>query len=220
MCACLHSSRSLRGLLFLLSILAIGVTAADAPKTRPKPGAAPSTRRDRDREKDKDKDKEKEKEDLSTTAIAARAKDSVVVISHFGREGKSDGLGTGFVISTNGLIATSLHVIGEGRPITLETTDGRHPEVLEIHAWNRHYDLAILKVKGPLPPAIPLGDSDLLKQGEEVVAIGNPLGLEHSVVHGVVSARREIEGVDMIQVAIPIEPGNSGGPLMLSLIHI
>src|SRR5439155_11798783 len=62
--------------------------------------------------------------------------------------------------------------------------------------------------------ALPLGDSDTLEQGQQVVAIGNPHGLTHSVVAWVVSGRREIEGRKMIQLAIPIEPGNSGGPLL------
>src|SRR5262249_16618857 len=63
-------------------------------------------------------------------------------------------------------------------------------------------------------PALELGDSDALKQGQPVVAVGNPQGLERSVVSGVVSGRRTIEGESMIQLAIPIEPGNSGGPLL------
>ncbi|MGH7139793.1 MAG: trypsin-like peptidase domain-containing protein, partial [Pirellulales bacterium] len=64
-----------------------------------------------------------------------------------------------------------------------------------------------------LPP-LELGDSDTLKQGQPVVAVGNPHGLNHSIVTGVVSGQREIDGRQMIQLAIPIEPGNSGGPLL------
>jgi len=59
-----------------------------------------------------------------------------------------------------------------------------------------------------------LGDSDSLKQGSHVVAMGNPQGLEFSVVEGVVSARRDFEVAEMIQLAMPVEPGNSGGPLL------
>src|SRR5262249_19052604 len=59
-----------------------------------------------------------------------------------------------------------------------------------------------------------LGDSDRLKNGQAVVALGNPRGLTHSVVAGVVSGQPKIEGRPMIQIAIPIEPGNSGGPLL------
>ncbi|MBU6400913.1 MAG: trypsin-like peptidase domain-containing protein, partial [Verrucomicrobia bacterium] len=150
----------------------------------------------------------------SVEAIADLARPSVVTILHFGRDGKQDGEGAGFVVGTNGLIATSLHVIGEARPITVEMADGQRPEVTGIYAWDRKLDLAIIEVAAKDLTALPLGDSDTLRQGAAVVAIGNPLGLEHSVVAGVVSARRELDGVEMIQVAIPIEPGNSGGPLL------
>ena len=187
-------------LLSLLSavLIALPVRGADSPKPKKK-GATQSTPKP---------------VDDSAQTVAAKARDSVVVISHFGREGKTDGVGTGFVVSSDGLIATSLHVIGEGRPVVVEGTGGRKLEVIEVVGWDRRNDLALLRVRATGLAALPLGDSDALKAGEDVVAIGNPMGLEHSVVRGVVSARREIEGVDMIQVAIPIEPGNSGGPLI------
>jgi S1-C subfamily serine protease len=74
--------------------------------------------------------------------------------------------------------------------------------------------LALLRIAAKGLPALTLADSDALRQGQAVVAVGNPLGLRHSVVAGVVSARREIEGRKMIQLAIPVEPGNSGGPVL------
>jgi S1-C subfamily serine protease/regulator of sirC expression with transglutaminase-like and TPR domain len=153
-------------------------------------------------------------EAASIEVLTASALKSVVVIRHFGRDGKEDGVGAGFVISEDGLIATSLHVIGEARPITVQLADGRQHEVTEVFASDRNFDLAIIRIAASKLPALPLGDSDTLKQGAAVIALGNPLGLERSVVRGVVSARREVEGVEMIQVAIPIEPGNSGGPLL------
>jgi regulator of sirC expression with transglutaminase-like and TPR domain len=137
-----------------------------------------------------------------------------VVIKQFGRDGREDGVGAGFIISEDGLVATSLHVIGEARPITVQLADGKRHEVTEVFASDRNFDLAIVRIAARKLPALQLGDSDSLKQGASVIALGNPLGLEHSVVRGVVSARREMDGVAMIQVAIPIEPGNSGGPLL------
>ena len=145
--------------------------------------------------------------------LARRIRPSVVVVSHFGRDGKEDGVGAGFIISSNGLIATSLHVIGEARPVMVKLANGSEHEVTEIHAWDRNLDLAIVRIEGRDLPALALGDSDQLAQGSAVVAMGNPLGMQHSIVQGVVSARRDFEGVEMIQLAIPIEPGNSGGPL-------
>lgn len=154
------------------------------------------------------------KSNKSIEALTAVAMKSVVVIQHFGRDGKEDGVGAGFVISPDGLIATSLHVIGEARPIAVQFPDGSQREVTEVHAWDRKFDLAIIRVKGWPLPALTIGDSDALKQGAAVIALGNPVGLKHSVVQGVLSARREVEGNEMLQVAIPIEPGNSGGPLL------
>ncbi len=153
-------------------------------------------------------------QDKSVEALAEAARQSVVVISHFGRDGKEDGIGAGFIVSSNGLIATSLHVIGEARPITVQLANGKRYQATEVHAWDRKLDLAIVRIAAEKLPALTLGDSDTLKQGTLVVAMGNPLGLEGSIVQGVVSARREFEGVEMIQLAIPIEPGNSGGPLL------
>src|SRR5687767_3678308 len=146
--------------------------------------------------------------------LAPRIRPSVVVVSHFGRDGKEAGVGAGFIISSNGLIATSLHVIGEARPVIVKLASGREHEATEIHAWDRNLDLAIVRIDARNLPALALGDSDQLAQGSAVVAMGNPLGMQHSIVQGVVSARRDFEGVAMIQLAIPIEPGNSGGPLV------
>lgn len=150
----------------------------------------------------------------SVDTLAEVAKRSVVIISFHGREGRREGVGTGFAVAPGGYVATNLHVVGEARPIRVETAAGKSHEVLAIHASDRHRDLAILQIDDPNLPVLPLGNSDELKEGEEVVAIGNPHGLAHSVVSGVVSAKREIDGRPMIQLAIPIEPGNSGGPLL------
>jgi regulator of sirC expression with transglutaminase-like and TPR domain len=152
--------------------------------------------------------------DKSVEALAELARPSVVVIFHFGRDGKEDGVGAGFIVSNDGLVATSLHVIGEARPIAVRLSDGKRHEVTEIYAWDRKLDLALIRIDAKDLSALRLGDSDALKQGAPVVAMGNPLGLEHSIVQGVVSARREFDGLELIQLAIPIEPGNSGGPLL------
>jgi len=146
-------------------------------------------------------------------ALTERAKKSMAVITHFGRDGKQNGVGAGFVVDAGGLIATCYHVIGEARPISVEL-NGRRYEVTEVFASDRKLDLAVVRIAASNLPALKLGDSAALKQGASVIALGNPVGLEHSVVQGVVSAKREFDGVEMIQLAIPIEPGNSGGPLL------
>jgi regulator of sirC expression with transglutaminase-like and TPR domain len=146
--------------------------------------------------------------------ITSLARKSVVVVTFTARDGKRRGLGTGFVVGSDGLIATNLHVLGEGRPITVETADHKRYEVTSVHASDHPRDLAVLRVAARNLPALALGNSDQLKEGQAVVALGNPFGLTYSVVSGVVSGIREVEGRPMIQLAIPIEPGNSGGPLL------
>lgn len=152
--------------------------------------------------------------DKTVEQLAESVRQSVVVISVSGRDGKQQGLGAGFVISPDGLIATNAHVIGEGRPISIQFHDGKQFPVTEVHATQRTADLAILRIDRKGLPALELGDATKLKQGQSVVAMGNPHGLKHSIVSGVVSGTREIDGRTMIQLAMPIEPGNSGGPLL------
>ena len=91
------------------------------------------------------------------------------------------------------------------RPITDTNSDGMKHKVTSIHATERAMDLAILKIDAKGLTALPLGDSDKIRQGQPIVALGNPLGLKLSVVRGIVSGSREIEGKPMIQLAVPIE---------------
>src|SRR5262249_33425498 len=124
--------------------------------------------------------------------LAESARKSIVVVVFAGRDGKQQGLGTGFVLSKDGLIATNLHVIGEARPITVQLPDGKRHEVTAVHASDRSLDLAIVKVNAKNLTPLELGDSDALKNGQTVVALGHPRGLQYSVVSGVVSGRRDI----------------------------
>lgn len=146
-------------------------------------------------------------------ALTAQARKSVVVINVADREGKKTGLGSGFVIG-KGLIATNLHVVGQARPIHIETADGKKHDVLAIHASDRKNDLAIVQIKDESLPILALGDASKVREGQSVVALGNPQGLKLSVVAGVISGIRDIDGRSMLQIAIPVERGNSGGPLL------
>jgi regulator of sirC expression with transglutaminase-like and TPR domain/S1-C subfamily serine protease len=147
-------------------------------------------------------------------SIAKEVRDSIVTIRFQGRGGSDQGLGTGFVIGADGLIASNYHVIGEARPVSVELADGSRHDVTEIHASDRAADLAIVRIARQGLAPLALGAPETLADGAEVVAVGNPHGLERSVVAGRVSGKREIDGRSMIQLAIPIEPGNSGGPLL------
>ena len=150
----------------------------------------------------------------SVAEIAEATRPSLVKITQAGREGEY-GVGSGFVVREDGLIVTNRHVIGEARRLKVEGSDGRVHEVVEVFAHDAKLDLAILRVATQGLKPLELGDSQKAKQGEPIVAMGNPEGLAYSVVEGVISeAQRDVEGQSMIQVAIPIERGNSGGPLL------
>jgi len=163
-------------------------------------------------------------EAMPVEAVAAAARRSVVTLRQADRADGDGGVGTGFVVG-EGKIATNFHVIGQGRAVRIEWPGGEVTEATVVHAWDRAMDLAV--VEGPLPagrtwadfPPLPLaaGDRAPLPDGSGVLALGAPQGLTASVAQGVLSARRVVEGfpgVSMLQIAMPIEPGNSGGPVL------
>jgi serine protease Do len=130
-------------------------------------------------------------------------------------------VGSGFVIRKDGLCLTGYHVVEGGGTIRVRTVDGEDLDA-SVAGADERTDLALLRIRAPHPlPVVPLGDSDALRIGEWVLAIGNPLGLEHSVSVGIVSAkgRRELPierdlYQDFIQTDASINPGSSGGPLV------
>ncbi len=146
--------------------------------------------------------------------MAKKIRPSIVVVTQEGREGITVGTGTGFVISENGLIATCAHVIGESRLIKVRFDDGNEYKVEQIFASDRKLDLAILKINAKDLKPLQVEKNQISEQGAEVIAMGNPQGLEFSIVRGIISGIRKIDNQSLIQIAIPIEPGNSGGPLM------
>jgi S1-C subfamily serine protease len=140
-----------------------------------------------------------------------------VVVESVDRIGREGGRGTGFVVSSNGIIATNFHVIGEHRDFKIRFANGNSFSPKEILAIDRENDLALIKIDASDLPTLQLGDSDQITPGQSVFSIGNPLGYSHSVTRGVISAIRELElgdGRPLVQVAIPIEPGSSGSPTL------
>jgi serine protease Do len=150
--------------------------------------------------------------------LVERFGQSVVMVSTPG------GLGSGFIINREGYVLTNFHVIEGEREITITLFvptahgfDREKREDVRIIAINPFVDLALLRieeVEGLDVEPVYFGDSEDVRQGHEVFAIGNPLGLERSVSSGVVSATdRDFSGQVYIQTTAPINPGNSGGPL-------
>jgi serine protease Do len=127
-------------------------------------------------------------------------------------------LGSGFIISPLGFVVTNNHVVDKAEQIRVKLSDGKE-FLADVVGRDPQTDVALLKLEGDeadLPFAF-LGDSDRLQVGDWVVAIGNPFGLDHSVCHGMISAKERVLGIgvfdDFIQTDAQINPGNSGGPL-------
>lgn len=125
-------------------------------------------------------------------------------------------LGSGFIISSDGYILTNNHVIKDADEILVRLSDRRELEA-ELIGADERADLALLKVKATGLPEVEMGNSDELKVGEWVLAIGSPFGFDYSVTAGIVSALgRSLPNenyVPFIQTDVAINPGNSGGPL-------
>lgn len=134
---------------------------------------------------------------------------------------ESHGLGSGFVISSDGYILTNEHVINGASKIMVTIQGFKEPLRAQVVGSDYDLDLAILKVNaGSRLPTLKLGDSSRVKAGNWVIAIGNPYGLDHTVTVGVISAKGRPVQVEnrsyknLLQTDASINPGNSGGPLL------
>jgi serine protease Do len=143
----------------------------------------------------------------------------------FGRRFSDDGpaqqkvtsLGSGVIVSKEGHIVTNNHVLNGTDDVTVQLSDGRE-EKAKIVGTDGQIDLAVLKIDLPNLIPLPIGDSDRVRVGQIVMAIGNPFGLDESVSQGIISAkdRRAMNDsqVEFFQTDTAINPGNSGGPLV------
>ena len=134
------------------------------------------------------------------------------------KEFKRKGLGSGFVINKDGYIVTNNHVVQKAKDITVILFN-KEQYPAKVVGTDPKTDIALIKIEAKEDLAvIPLGDSDKLRQGESVIAIGNPFGLSETVTAGIVSAKGRVIGAgpydDFIQTDASINPGNSGGPLI------
>ncbi|HXG91463.1 MAG TPA: trypsin-like peptidase domain-containing protein [Blastocatellia bacterium] len=174
---------------------------------------------------------------LDIPAIAERVNEVVVNVRSISESGEN--LGSGFIIDKSGLIATNFHLINASdarrargqrdsdsvaqpklvNSVTVTLHDGRQFPA-SIKGYDEATDIALLQIapSGPPLPVAEIGDSDALRVGEWVIAIGNPLGLDHTVTLGIVSAKGRTgfggQFDDFLQTDAAINPGNSGGPLI------
>ena len=126
--------------------------------------------------------------------------------------------GSGFIISENGLLVTNAHVVENAKSVQVRLNDGRRFQG-DVVGRDTAVDLAIVKINATSLPVLPLGDSNQLRVGEFVLALGNPFGLEQTVSFGIVSRMGAplsvaARGFDFILTDAAINPGNSGGPLI------
>ncbi|AJP05806.1 protease [Streptomyces cyaneogriseus subsp. noncyanogenus] len=164
----------------------------------------------------------------SVAGIAARALPSVVTLHVSGAA--EEGTGTGFVLDGRGHILTNDHVVkpaGDDGEISVTFHSGATARA-EVVGRDSGYDLAVVRVKGVRGfTPLPLGNSDNVRVGDPVVAIGSPFDLEGTVTYGIISAKErpitagggegdgsDVSYVDALQTDAPINPGNSGGPLL------
>lgn len=127
----------------------------------------------------------------------------------------SRGVGSGFIINSDGWVMTNAHVVDGADEIVVMLTDRREFKAKLIGADKRS-DVAILKVEAVNLPSIKVGDNNKLRVGDWVLAIGSPFGLDNTVTAGIVSAKQRDTGefLPLIQTDVAINPGNSGGPLI------
>ena len=159
---------------------------------------------------------------MSARDIVQRASPAIVRI-----EAGSEKIGTGFILDKGGVIATNLHVVAGESTIRVKLFDGSQYAVMQIEGLDPGRDLALLRIR-PVKelPTLQLGDSDAVSPGDQIVAIGNPLGyLDYSVTSGLISQvrplcnREEIaaqhckQELTVLQISAAISPGSSGGPL-------
>ena len=135
-----------------------------------------------------------------------------------GRKFQRRSLGTGFIIDKKGHILTNYHVVAHATRIRVQLANKKVYGAVVV-GRDKRTDLALIRIKAPKDlPVLKLGDSDKLRVGDWVVAIGNPFGLGHTVTAGIVSAKGRALGngpwSNFIQTDASINPGNSGGPLL------
>lgn len=125
------------------------------------------------------------------------------------------GVGSGFIVSTDGYILTNHHVVEGADEILVTLADKREFKATLIGS-DRRTDVALVKITASALPALKAGDSNKLRVGEWVIAIGSPFGLENTVTAGIVSAKSRDTGdyLPFIQTDVAVNPGNSGGPLL------
>lgn len=150
-------------------------------------------------------------------SIIDNALQSVVMIMAFDRNHQLISMGSGFVVSQGGVIATNYHVIEDASSALVKLIGKEQSyQVVKIIHRNPSFDIAVLQVeKGFVARPLELGDDQIVNVGDRILAVGNPQGLEGTVSEGIISGFRKLQDdFRLIQITAPISPGSSGGPVI------
>ena len=146
--------------------------------------------------------------------IVRKNQKAIAVITTYDKDMKPLGQGSSFFITPNGILVTAYHVIEGASFITAKLPSGAYYDLKEFLGADKNLDIAVLQFEAQDTPFVKLGDSDVIKSGEKIFAIGAPMGLENTVSEGVISSpRRKLDGVVLIQFTAPVSSGSSGGGL-------
>jgi tetratricopeptide (TPR) repeat protein len=146
--------------------------------------------------------------------VLAAARPAVVTIVARDKHGVARGQGSGFIVRSDGVIVTAWHVVKGAAFARVRLPGGASYGVAGVIAKDVDKDFAVLKVSANNLPFVELGDSDAVRQGDRVLTLGSPLGLDQSASEGIVSAVRKGGGLTFLQITAPVSAGNSGGPVL------
>jgi hypothetical protein len=151
--------------------------------------------------------------EMTTSQIVEKYSQSVVTIIALDANNQPLSLGSGFFVNENGDIATNHHILEDCAEAIIKTKKGEKGAILQILNYDPQLDLIIAKTSLKHTNPLPFGDSDIITIGDDILAIGNPAGLEGTVSKGIISGIREVDDIKFIQITAPISPGSSGGPV-------
>jgi S1-C subfamily serine protease len=145
--------------------------------------------------------------------ILQREAPAIVTIFSLNKARERFALGTGFIVGSDGIVVTNYHVIQGAFDADIKLHDGEVHDHIRVIDYDKRRDVALLKIRATGLPVVTLGNSNVVEPGDRAYAIGNPEGLECTISDGLISARRMMEGTQMLQTSVPISHGSSGGPL-------
>jgi serine protease Do len=149
-------------------------------------------------------------------ALAKQARPAVYLLAIQDDEGEVKGSGTGFLVSSDGLLVTNHHVIAGAKQIIAKAENGGLFPVLRVVASDPGNDLALLQLEAKGLPCLTLAPAGSAEAGTRIAVIGSPLGLEGTLTEGIVSARRKLPGQkrEVLQISAAISQGSSGSPVL------